>query len=512
MSSVIPSLYMSRRFLPVALLSLFAPLASLPAQTAETIPPPPTPVRNPEFTLREAVARALEKNFTLQVQNFSTETAALAIDIAEADYSPELGLTARTGVTQAAAAGSTLDGVTQEGPRQDYTNISASVTQKVTTGASVTGSTNLDRSETNSRNTLLNPAYDSDVSLQVSQPLLRGFGPDYNKAAIARARLGVERANYDFKGTVLDVVRDVEVAYYNLVFAREQLDVRRFSLSVAEQLLEENKARKDTGVATDLDVLQAQVGVANANRALIEAQRVAQDREDALLDLISQFEFSSGVGTVGVPDLVIPDVSFDHSYKLARDNWPAYASQLAAIEQLDIDVRTARSNRLPSLDLGGAVGYNAKEADADAATRNVWDGEGYSWQVNLSLRVPWGFKEEKARLGTARASLAREETRLRQIEQTVMVQVRAAVRSVEANEESVRISTLATELSERQFELEKARFDAGLSTFRRVQESQEDLDAARVNELQARVNLRIALAQLARLEASSLPRYSIVLE
>ena len=307
-------------------------------------------------------------------------------------------------------------------------------------------------------------------------------------------------------------MRDVEVAYYNLVFAREQVEVFRFSLQVAQQLLDENQARKETGVATDLDVLQAQVGVANANRSLIEAQGNAKDREDALLDLVGQFQFAQGVGTVGVPEIVLPTVSFDTSYKLARDNWPAYASQLAALEQLGIDVQTAKSNRLPTLNLGGAVGYNATEADASTASQNVWDGDGYSWQVNLSLNVPWGFKEEKARLGQARVAVSREETRLRQIEQTVMVQVRAAVRAVATNQESVRISQLATSLSERQFELEKARFDAGLSIFRRVQESQQDLDTARVNELQARVNLRIALAQLARLETSSLSRFGIVVE
>jgi outer membrane protein len=80
---------------------------------------------------------------------------------------------------------------------------------------------------------------------------------------------------------------------------------------------------------------------------------------------------------------------------------------------------------------------------------------------------------------------------------------------VQTNAEGVRISRLATQLSERQFELEKARFDAGLSTFRRVQEAQEDLDSARVSELQARVSLRVALAELARLEGTSLERFEI---
>ena len=43
-------------------------------------------------------------------------------------------------------------------------------------------------------------------------------------------------------------------------------------------------------------------------------------------------------------------------------------------------------------------------------------------------------------------------------------------------------------------------------------EAQDDLELARVNELQAQVNLRIALADLQRLEGSSLTRFRIVLD
>jgi outer membrane protein TolC len=75
----------------------------------------------------------------------------------------------------------------------------------------------------------------------------------------------------------------------------------------------------------------------------------------------------------------------------------------------------------------------------------------------------------------------------------------------------VRIATLAARLSEQQYELEKAKFDAGQSTSRLVLEAQDDLEAARVSELQAKVSLQNAIAALHRIEGSSLQRYSITL-
>ena len=108
-------------------------------------------------------------------------------------------------------------------------------------------------------------------------------------------------------------------------------------------------------------------------------------------------------------------------------------------------------------------------------------------------------------------ALNRQQAVLQQMEQAILVQVRSVVRAVGTNQENVRISSLATELSQKQFEQEKARYEAGLSTFRFVQQSQADLDTARVNELQAKVNLRNALADLAKLEGSALARYKISL-
>ena len=488
-----------------SLLALFAPVLAL-AQNASTTPGAP-------LSLEESVARALDHNFTLRIQQFATESAAAAIDIADADYDPGISVTASKSVRQSAQPSSVLDGVTAQGPRNENSNVRFGASQKITTGATIQAGANLLRNETNSTNALLNPAYNSDVSLSVSQPLLRGFGGEYNRAAIRRARIGLERAQHEFRGSVLDVVRNVEAAYYDLGFAREQLAVRHFSQSVAEELLAENEAKKETGVATDLDVLQAQVGVANANRNVLLAEQTVNDREDALKALIGEFEFDGELGNVSIDDEVaIPEISFARSYNLARQNRPDYAAAAAGIEQLRIDAKTAKLNRRPTLDLGAGVGYNSIEPTASDATSNVWKGDGYSWQMDLSLNMPWGFRAEKARYAQAVAALNREETRLNQIDQNIMVDVRAAVRAVETNTESLRISKLATSLSAEQFDLEKARFDAGLSTFRRVQEAQEDLDEARVNEIQAVVALRIALSDLARLEGSSLARYSIELE
>lgn len=459
-----------------------------------------------ELSLQDCIDRALAKNFGLKIQSYDSINATEALTLAKSDYDPGFFVTARKSVNQADNAATTLVGT-----RSDSLSTRAGLSQKISTGATVELSTSLDRNATNNTFATLNPAYGADMTLSVSQPLLKNAGATVNRAAINRAEIGVTVANLNYKSRVLQTVKDTESAYYNLVYAREQLKVRTLSFDLAAKLLDENRTKKNTGVATDLDVLQAEVGVESARRNVLLAEQSVRDAEDALLNLIGQFEFDSSLGDVALPALASFTPDFDLSYKLARNNQPDYVAANESLKQLEIDVAAAKRNRLPSLDLDGAVGYNTRDSSAGSAYDRLPDGDGYAWQVGLSLRVPWGMNSEKARYNTALNNLRREETRVKQLEQSLMVQVRAAVRAVDTNLESVAISRKATELSERQYELEKARFDAGLSTSRRVLEAQDDLETARVAELQARVNLRNATSELNRLDGSSLALYKIAL-
>lgn len=462
------------------------------------------PAGAPVLTLEECVARALKQNFDLQIQTYDTANAKEALTISQSGFDPTFTASTSKSVSQADVAATTLVGT-----RSELNDTRVGVSQKVVTGATVNLSGSLDRSETNNTFSTLNPAYTADVALSVKQPLLKNAGITTNRAAINRAELGVTRANLAYQSSLLQVVRDTENAYYYLVFAREQLKVRNSSLALAARLYEENQTRKATGVATDLDVLLAEVGVANARRNVIDAIKAVSDRQDDLLNLIGQFEFNRTLGEVSLPagEVTVPE--FDKSFALAREQQPDYLSTRASIKQLELDVSSARNAALPSLDLGGSVGYNAKDRTSSRALERLPNGDGYAWQVDLSLSVPWGMRSDKAQYRTAKNNLMREQARLQQLEQNLIVQVRAAVRAVETNRESVTISTMATSLSEKQYELEKARFDAGLSTSRLVLEAQDALELARVNELQSRVNLRTALAELHRLEGSSLGRYGI---
>ena len=486
-----------------------------PSPVADIVAAPPvvTPYADP-LSLESAIAQALDANFDIRIQRNTTKSTAENEDIARAIYDPTLTVSAGTGQSQ--GVGVDVNGNIVPNPRSRLDTDSAGVelSQRIPLGTVVTGKSSLSRSDSNhfdSDARRPDPAYDSGISLAISQPLLRGAGTTINNAAIERARLGTKRAQADFAASVFTVVHDVEIAYANLALAREFVGIRAFSLEVRKKLFEENRARRETGVATDLEVLQSEVGVATAARDLLLARQDARDREDELLRLLGHETFENPVGPVTLPPTEIAPVDLAASLARARTNTPELNSAILSIQQQEIDIRTARNERLPDLNLDASAGYNGTDANVRGTSSNLWSGDDYNWSAGLRLSFPWGLRAEKARLRQAKAGREREELRLAKTEQDILVSVRNAVRDLETSMENLRLSTLAATLSGREFEVEKARYDSGLSTFRRVQEAQDDYDQARVAELQAKVNLRTAQANLDRLEGTAPARYNLTL-
>lgn len=462
----------------------------------------------PILTLEECVNRALAKGFDLEIEHQSLAIAQDNVPIARSTFLPIFSATTgksvtRTAIDPAFGLPATMNSTIDAG---------TGVSQRLITGTEFSLGLNNNHFGTDPAIAALNPAYSSDVTLAVKQPLLKGFGRRINSQVIRRAELGLSVADNNYESRALDVIQGTENSYYIVTGARDQLQVFRASLQLAQALLGEAQSRRTAGMATGLDVLQAEVGVANARRSVLEAQRTVRASEDALTALIGRFQFDTPLGpTRADEDTAEPAPTIASSYRLATERYPALRNARATLEIAQLDVSFARNDLLPSVDLDLALGFNGSDSTRRGSFSGITDPDGHNWQAGISITYPLGRVAEKARFRQSRYALTQAELREKQLEQDVLVAVRNAVRDVETSRESVTIATQAADLAQRQYDAETDRFRAGLSTSRRVLEAQTDLESARVANLQARLDLQTARAALRRLEGSSLQRYGITL-
>jgi outer membrane protein len=492
-----------------------------PAVLAFGDPAQPIDLSGP-VDLQKVVGVALGRNFTVRIQQYNVFESVDAVEVQKAAFEPDFNFNAnRQVVFQPANEIEASNGTTSVAPGQGVAPITYFTTATTTTldtaalslndtlvtGGTVTAGYSVLRSEYNPAYTLPNPSYSGTASIQVTQPLLKGAGTDYNRAAIESARLGVRISNLNFKSTILTMVLNVETTYYNLLYQREQYKVQEEELKQAQQLLDENTQKRQTGTLTDLDVMNARAGVATAQNQLILDKQAVQNSEDSLLQLLGDRSFTTAVGEIAFPDVGEPEVSFARSYKLARDNGPDLAVAQATIAQFKLAALKAKRDAQPELNVNGGLSYSSYAPTVGQSFTTNWNG--YNWTGGVTLNIPWGLHANRAQYNSATAQVHSQEVAYDQADQNLVVQVRADVRAVEASEASVRSSAENTKFNEKAYELTKAQFDAGLATSYLVLQAQNTLETARVSELQAKVSLLLAIANLRFLEGSSLQLYRI---
>jgi outer membrane protein TolC len=502
----------SSLFTATLLASLCLPVSAQDALPQVNPAPVPSPASLPagaSLTMDECVQRALQNGFDIEIQRYNPSMAKDSVDIVRGGFDPTLSLNGTQSHSNTAPLAGSL------GIKNDARDARFSVNELLKTGTTVNISTDLDRSAVNPYSPLINgfynPIYNSDLALTVTQPLLRGFGTAVTTAALNRARIGRTRADFDFQAQALNIIQQTETDYYNLAYSREQLRVYRVSLDLANRLLEEANAKRTVGTATDVDVLQAKVGVANARSNVLSAEKSVKDASDALLALIGRFELDSTLGEVKFDDFTGQLPVIESSYQLALHHQPDYISAKMQLDQMKLDVLVAKNGLKPTVNLDGILGFNGRRGSSGDAFDSMANRENNSWEVDLTVSYPWGRVSDKARYRQSLSTLSQQTLAIRQLEQSILVQVRSAVSAVETNSEKVKIAALAAEFSAKEYDLENARFSAGLVTSRDVLQTQSDLETARVAELQARITLQNSISTLHRLEGSSLERYHITL-
>jgi outer membrane protein TolC len=238
-----------------------------------------------------------------------------------------------------------------------------------------------------------------------------------------------------------------------------------------------------------------------------------RDAEEALLNLINAPSMDIRVGPVAFDDYRDGQPNYAQSYKIAREFYPQRLNQEEQIKLAEMTLYFARKDLQPDVQLTGSLGYQARTVNTGFidVLENLPKDHGNSWSLGVRYTVPLFQRVDKANFRIATNAVTSSKIQLDQIEANLQLSVRRAVRAIESNLLLVENAAKTTEQSVRQYELQKARFEAGLATAYLVLQTQEQLERNRINELSAKLALRRAVSTLRQLEGTSLERFRVQL-
>ena len=503
----------------VPIVAILVALVPLAAHAQLDVPALPEPVAAPakpaegtlSLGLADAYAMALERNLDLQVGRYDLARAQAEILRSVGIFDPKLDLGVDGDYTKSPAA-TQLAGAAVTESRN--TRFRIGLSELLPSGTSFSLTNRFVRQETNSTFFFLNPSWSSDLSLQITQPLLRGFGTTVNRAGLVIARNSREQTATAFVISVVQTVQQVENAYWDLVAARKAVEVKEQSLELAKKLLGETKERVRVGTSAPIDLVQSEAAVASRRQELIAARNAAADAEDALKSVLGFDEPAEWTASIRTTDdLAIEPIrpDLDTAIRTALDRRPEIHQQMLAIEAAKLNVAVAKNDTMPRLDLSGSYGFSG--LGGDLTIRNPDTGEvvgtlpgGFDdafeqlrnfdfphWTLGVTFSVPLGNNDAKARLAQRRFEFEKALTRLQALKQKVILEVRRAVRGLEDSAASIDASVASTKLAERNVDAEHTKFKNGLSTNFQVLQIQDDLAAAQLTELKSRVAYRRSL-------------------
>ena len=458
------------------------------------------------LSLSEAIDRALEQNLGLSIERRRSELAVEEIQIEKAAFDYDLFLNGALSEQVSAGAGDALEG--SANPENDTRDYSLGVRKRLASGAEVTAATYLNRYSDNSTFRILDPDYNARIQLELQQPLLKGFGKKINLAALAQSQSRLVQTELEVRKNMVNLITETEIQYWRLAYVRQHRDLLRSSVEVAQTLLEQTREREHLGLSTKLEVLQARSSLASKRESVILAQQEIEDSNDILRRLIGEFSISDlWLDVSALPEELMPLPDLARSYQSAVDWNLETRIQEEVIKQREINLRLARNSRLPDLDLSLRGGFLGRDEEGDNALNDAVLAAGYNWRAALAVSIPWGFREDKARYRMAKVLLEQEKTRLEDINERTLLEVRIALRNLQAAQELFELSGLTVSLHQEQFEQERIKHKVGASTFRNVLEAQEDLDEARMRRLHAMLDMVDAAAELKALDGSILNRH-----
>ncbi|MCL4179345.1 MAG: TolC family protein [Verrucomicrobia bacterium] len=457
-----------------------------------------------EIGLADYVDRVLQRNESLQVRLLELEVSRLRNRGERAVFQPEF-----VGSYEHVDS---LRPNTSEQERQQFTSFyeqqdnlySMAMESLVPTGARVRLGFNLSDLENNLQGGLFSGGntnggeYLSFVGVNLVQPLLRNGGVAVTMAGIRLAAVASDVAYQEYRRQVMQVVSRAESFYWQLYFAQEQLRFFDESVAVAENLLNNNRARLRLGNASELDVLEAEAGLALRRSKQAEARQKLVEISNSLIGLCSStvIETNLLLRATDHPEVRKLELGMYPAWRDAIALNPDYLAQRRRIAGEMIRKAYARNQRLPQLNLKTSVGYYGLSDSPHDSLDDLQTGDWPAWTLGAELRVPMGAGS-KARYEYDQALIRQKqaELQLQDLETQIVNALDTAMRNVASTIQNVGNYRKVAEFYQNLFETQQRRLDLGAIDSQKLLETEEKLFEAKNTVVES-----LVLHERARLE------------
>ncbi|HVE56482.1 MAG TPA: TolC family protein, partial [Pyrinomonadaceae bacterium] len=305
------------------------------------------------ISLQDAITLALQNNNDIDSSRIGVQISEFNLRAAQGVYDPnfvsENYYESRTTPTASTIGGATNGSVTQRSLTGGFGVNGFSPWQGGTYSADFSSS----RTSTTNQNATLNPQYPSLLTLTYTQPLFRGRTIDNNRRTIEIAKKNLSLSDAQFRQRAIEVIAQVEQAYWDLAYALRNLQVQIDAVKQARLQLESNQRLVAKGVLAPIDIIAANAQITTFEQNVYTAQEQITQAENTLKTLMLPDRTSEIWTRALVPvspvELDVPKVPLETAISAALVNRQEIAQLNTSAEINKINEKFYRDQTKPQI-------------------------------------------------------------------------------------------------------------------------------------------------------------------
>ena len=465
-----------------------------------------------DLSLSDALVLGLKNNPSLLVQRFNPALSQERIEAQRGAFDPTLTAGVQASKNRVPTSGGyvTASGGYIPGSRHfatiDSGHANVGVGEKLPTGTTIAATlspTLNDGENGGGQSSTVNG------SITVTQALLQGGNLQANLAGIENARIGKKISDYQLRGEALTITDDVVQAYWAYVLARQNVQILKTALRVAQQQENQTKELIRVGRTSPAELAPSVAQTAVTKEQLVSAVGSMKIARLSLLSLIAPTDrpFWKDQLQLTTPPYIPggPIAPLKEHTELALKMSPVLNQTRLQIEQGDLSVIQTRNGLLPVLNMFITMGKTGYAESFGPAAQNL-NGSAYQLVGGLSFNYPIFNRTPTANYQSAVLSRDQEEAALANTVRSVELSVRTAYIQAQTDKQQISATAATTAAQAETLRATQGEFKVGESTAILVSLAQSNLLAAQLAQAQANVAYLDALSTLYLQEGSLLER------
>jgi outer membrane protein TolC len=407
------------------------------------------------------------------------------------------------------------------------------------TGTQLFAGFNANSQNSNSASSLYNPWATSSFSLNLTQPLMRGFGRSVNRRYILIARNDLHVSDLVFREQVISTVAGVVRLYFDLVSLQEDVQVKQQTLALVQRLYDDNKVKVDQGTIAPIELVRAQAQMASARQDFANSQGFELQQELVLKSVLTrrgtEDPLVRDARIIPTTEIEIPahdDVQpIQDLIAAAYKNRPELEEGRLQLANSEIGVNASRNALLPEVDFVVSAQNNGLggQWNSLAASGTTWLDPAFlggigtalaqdfrhdypAYGIGIQLNLPLHNHVAEADYARDQIQLRQTQVRFQQLQNQIRLEVESALIALQRSRSAYDAATEARKLQEQSLQIEMEKFDSGVSTSFLVMQYQSFLAQAQSTEVAAKSSYVKAKTALERAIGMTLENHHISLD